>query len=98
MDRHKAKLNSFLEKQVKILQKKILDLSEVVIPQDNYRPFRGKILSATNDMLRDLQAEIDKNYNVNYDPKVIHEDVIEIRPMTKGKDDKRGNGYGNEID
>lgn len=98
MDRHKAILNSFLEKHVKILNKKILDLSEVVIPQENYKAFRGKILGATNDMLRDLQSEIDKNYKINYDPEVKREHIIEVQPrISKGKDDKRGKGYGNEV-
>lgn len=97
MDRHKIKLQSFLEKQVKILQKKILDLSEVVLPSDNYKPFRSKILSATNDMLRDLQAEIDKNYNINYNPSIIHEDIVVIQPSKfdysyKGKERKERYG------
>ena len=80
MDRHQEKLISFVEKQIKSLQKKVLDLSEVVVPSENYKPFRAKILGSTNDLLRDLQAELAKNYQIKYTPTNIVEDVVIIQP------------------
>lgn len=78
MDRHKQKFCSFLEKEVKSLQKKILDLAEVVLPQENFKTFRSKVLGATNDLYRDVQFEVNKNYNLKYDPATVCEDIIQV--------------------
>lgn len=78
IDRDKVKLSSFLEKNLKSLQKRILDLSEVVIPKQNYPAFRSKVLGITNDFRRDLEKEIIDNYSVKYDPKTLVEDVVRV--------------------
>ena len=42
-NKDKKRLACYLERQTKALQKKILDISELVIPQTNYPQFRSKI-------------------------------------------------------
>jgi len=83
MDKHKEKFLDFVEKQIKSLQKRVLDLSEVVVPQDNYIQFRSKILGSTNDLLRDIESELETNYNLKYEPSVIREDVVQIKPSPR---------------
>jgi hypothetical protein len=87
IDRDKAKLSSFLERNLKVIQKRILDLSEVAIPKQNYSAFRSKILGITNDFRRDLEKELLDNYNIKYSPKTVVEDIVTIvdadkKPLT----------------
>jgi hypothetical protein len=85
-DRHKEKLFLFLDQEIKSLQKRVLDLSEVAIPEETWRAFRSKILGVTNDLKREIQKEITNNYMVKYDPKVVYEDVIVISNSAKKKE------------
>lgn len=79
MDKDLKTLNVFLERQVKFLQKQILDLTEVTVPQTNWKALRSKLLGVTNDFRRDLQNELETNYKIKFDPKDLFEDVIEVK-------------------
>lgn len=85
-NKDKKRLACYLEKQTKTLQKKILDLSELVIPQSNYPQFRSKILGITNDFRREVDREIELNYSVSFDPRTICEDIVEITNTSSIKD------------
>lgn len=91
-DRNKKKLSDFVERQIKSTQKQILDIAELVIPQGNWKAFRSKVLGITNDLRRELEKEIETNYSVKYDPRVVYEDVIEVQPAKKqGTFNRSGN-------
>jgi hypothetical protein len=80
LDRDKTKFVEFIERQIKFVQRQILDLAEVSIPPDNWKVMRSKILGITNDLRRDIEQELDKNYALKYSPDVIYEDIVQVRP------------------
>ena len=87
VNRDRTKFVEFVERQIKFVQRQILDLTEVSIPQDNWKVMRSKILGVTNDLRREIEQELDKNYSIKYSPSVIYEDVIEV---ISGKNSRTG--------
>lgn len=79
VSRDEKKLFDYIDKHFNKLQKKTLDLSELVIPTENWDKYRAKMLRIANDVRRDIQQEISDNYNLKFSPKVIYEDVIEVK-------------------
>lgn len=78
-DKDRKRLSDSIDRYIKSLQKQILDISELVVPPTNWKAFRSKILGISNDIRRDLVSEIDLNYTVQFTPKTISEDIIEIK-------------------
>lgn len=82
-DLHKKKFSLFLQSEIKSLQKQILDLAEIAVPASNWKPLRSKLLGVTNDFRRDIEQELNKNYNIKYAPGTQYEDVVQIKPIIK---------------
>ena len=91
LDRNQQKLFTFIDKNFNKLQKKILDLSEIVVPQGNWDKYRAKVLRISNDIRRDIEQEVLDNYNLKFDPKTVYEDVIEVGSNTTSEDKEKGN-------
>jgi hypothetical protein len=87
----KIHLTDSIDKQIKLLQKQLLDISELVVPQTSWKAFRSKVLGISNDIRRDIITDVELNYKVIYEPNTVYEDVIEVvtrRPINKGKEEK----------
>lgn len=78
-NRAQRKLFEFLQKEIRQLQKQILDLTEVSVNPNNWKVMRSKILGITNDLKRSLEQELSLNYSIKFDPSIICEDVIEVK-------------------
>jgi hypothetical protein len=96
VSKDRQRLSNFIDKQVRILQKKILDISELVVPSDHYSAFRSKVLGMTNDFRREFEKELSQNYSVKFDPKVIYEDVVEIVNYNTQPLARKGDRHGKE--
>lgn len=73
----KNRLNDFIRSESKSLQKQILDICELVFPQEenyNWDVFRKQILDVINDQRRRLEKQIRYNYSVEFTPS----DIIKI--------------------
>lgn len=82
LERSKEKLKRDIEKSVLKSTDEILNIAEVAIadPQ-RYKTFRGKVLRAANDAIRDVKKNLDLHFTVSYIP--LTEDIVEIqRPRT----------------
>jgi hypothetical protein len=70
----------------------------MLVPNEKWNSFRSRILDITNGARRELEADIEKNYDVKYNPSTICEDVIEVRPPVTGRlsytRQDKGKGYG----
>jgi hypothetical protein len=75
----KVLLQAFLEKNFKSIQKQLLDIAEFVIPQENYKAFRSKLLGITNDFKRDLDLELTEKYSINLKTDVVSDSIIVIQ-------------------
>jgi len=97
-EKDRKRLSTFVDKQVRLLQKKVLDISELVVPAANYSTFRSKILGITNDFRRELEKELELNYTIKFDPKIVCEDIVEVTNF-KGQPlvfkERKGEGNGN---
>lgn len=78
MSKDKQRLSDTLDRHIKALQKQILDITEIVVPSQNWKAVRSKLLGVTNDVRREIVNEIDLNYSIEYTPKTISEDIIEV--------------------
>jgi len=76
--RDRQRLLESIDKRVKSLQKQILDISELVVPAANWKAVRSKLLGVTNDIRREISTEVELNYTIEYTPKTILEDIIEV--------------------
>lgn len=98
-NKDKQRLTDSLDRHIKALQKQILDITELVVPQQNWKAVRSKLLGVTNDIRRDLSSDIELNYSVTYTPKTIAEDVIEVNGAKfQGVTYKERRGYGSGED
>ena len=79
----KSYLSDSVDRQIKLLQKQLLDISELVVPQSSWKAFRSKVLGISNDIRRDIITDIDLNYKVEYTPNTIYEDVVEVVSCSK---------------
>jgi len=92
--KHLDYLNKLILSKIKKAQKEILDNTECAIEgQDRWLAVRSRILGATNNAVREIQNELQRNWEVKHNPQIIHEDVVEINRPVKEKEntDKDGN-------
>jgi len=75
----KERLANQISSEIKLLQKQVLDLSELVVPNERWGYFRKKILDITNNARRNIESKLIRDYQVKYDPTDICEDVVEVR-------------------
>jgi hypothetical protein len=95
----KQRLAESLDRHIKALQKQILDITELVVPQQNWKAVRSKLLGVTNDIRRDLTLDIELNYSITYTPKTVSEDVIEVNGSKfqgVSYKERRGNSNGED--
>lgn len=95
MSKGKERLRHRIQQEFKSINKQILDLAELVVSQEQYPQFRKKILNITNDVRRNIEQDLDLNYDVSYDPATICEDVV-IVGQGKHRIDKNRKGLGND--
>ena len=75
----------------------MLNLSEMLVPNDKWESYRSRILDITNNARRNMEEELKQNYNIKYDPAVVCEDIVEVRsPATRSLSNKLRRGKGNE--
>lgn len=72
-----------IERQIKSVQKQLLDISEFIVPPDNWKQFRSKILGLLNDMRRDIDSQISERFSVEFEKKGLYQEVIEVRDVNK---------------
>lgn len=75
-DRSKGKLKGLIKDEITTLFENVLDFAHVACPPSTYPQLRSKILRVGNNCIRNLQGQIDKNYDVEY--KATNEEVIEF--------------------
>lgn len=76
MSKGKERLRHRIQQEFNSINKQILDLAELVVSQEQYPQFRKKILNITNDIRRNVEQDLELNYDVSYDPATICEDVV----------------------
>ena len=88
-DRSKVKdwsikrLQSYVKTSVTKMFEGMLDFSEVAVGEENrYKALRSKILRLANDAIRNINNEIEANYDVFYNG--IGEEVIKVRSGREG--------------
>lgn len=100
MSKGKERLRLRIQQEFKSINKQILDLAELVVSQEQYPQFRKKILNITNDIRRNIEQDLELNYNVDYDPRTICEDIVVIGPgknrINKNRRGSGKDGKGNE--
>jgi len=87
-DKSREKLKNLIkDKVIHTGGRSVLDLAEVAIGnKESYNRFRAKALRILNNLVRDLQAEIDSHYVVNFDSKM--ESIVEFN-KGEGKNDSK---------
>jgi len=75
-----------LEQEFNLVNKQLLDLAELVVPEQNFNQFRKKLLNITNDSRRKIQNEVELNYSLEYQPSVIREDIVVVGNSSKKVD------------
>jgi len=84
LKRSKDKLKRDLEKRIMRGVDEILDIAEVAIgDSQRYKPFRSKVLRAGNNAIRDLKADLDRQYKVLFVPTT--EDIVEVQSFSVRK-------------
>ncbi len=83
-DREKVKewsnkrLQSYVKDEITKSLERILDYTEVgVADNQRYQILRGKILRVSNDAIRSINSELDRNYEIEF--KGIGQDVVRIK-------------------
>lgn len=79
----KTYLTDSIDKNIKLLQKQLLDISELVVPQTSWKAFRSKVLGISNDVRREIITDIELNYEIKHTPNTVYEDVIEVIHVNK---------------
>jgi len=80
-NKSKEKLKGCIQTEITELFEKVLDFAEVAIPSpETYKRFRSKVLRIGNNAIRNCQQELDKNYDVGWNPQIKSEDIIEVGP------------------
>ena len=69
----------FIENDINLLQKHLLDLIEVVVPREQWDIIRSKVLRLTNNSRRNLCLEIEENYNIQPVKRAEYDEIIEVR-------------------
>jgi len=76
-DWSQAKLQDFIKGSITKMFEGMLDFSEVAVGEEKrYKALRSKILRLANDAIRNINSEIDNNYNVSYTN--INEDIVKV--------------------
>jgi len=83
MGKDKEIFKKKLEQEFKSVNKQLLDLAELVVLEQSFPQFRKKLLNITNDARRNIQNEVELNYNIEYDPSVLREDVVVVANSSK---------------
>lgn len=90
MDKDKERLRSFISLQIKSINRDVLNLAEMLVPNEKWAAFRGKVLDITNKARREIETELETNYNIDYSPAMVCEDIIEVRTGTEnGKSSRK---------
>lgn len=90
-NKHEALLSKTIESIIKKAQKEILDNAECAIEgKDRWTAVRSRILGATNNALREMKKELQRNWLVKYTPHTVYEDVVEVVSPVQGKENKYG--------
>ncbi|MFA5396087.1 MAG: hypothetical protein WC346_08780 [Methanogenium sp.] len=77
VDRHREKMNNMVNDEITRMFEKVLDYAEVAVPNgDQYKKLRSKILRVGNNCIRNIQKDIEKNYDVKY--RAQSETIIEV--------------------
>lgn len=77
IDRHKIKMDNMIKDEVTKMFEKVLDYAEVAVPNsDQFKKLRSKVLRVGNNCMRNIQKDIEKNYDVKY--KAQSETVVEV--------------------
>ncbi len=95
MDENQAKewalkrLQAYVKNSVTKMIEGMLDFSEVAVGDDSrYQALRKKILRLANDVHRNINTEIEGNYEVIYTG--IREDVVKVIPNERKGEIKNG--------
>lgn len=78
MSKGKDRLRRQIQQEFKSINKHILDLAELVVSPDHYQQFRKKVLNVTNDVRRNIESDLELNYEVEYEPSTICEDIVVV--------------------
>ena len=82
--KHLSFLNKTIDRIVRKTQKEILDNTQCAVEgKDRWNAVRSRILGSTNNAARELKKELQRNWEVKHAPEIIHEDVIEVKPLVK---------------
>lgn len=77
-DRSKQRLKQDVKKCVTQMFSSILDYTEIAVGDPvRYKTLRAKILTVSNDAIRELERVIDSDYTVEFIPT---NDVVVVRP------------------
>lgn len=77
VDRHRVKMDNMIKDEVTKMFEKVLDYAEVAVPNsDQFKKLRSKILRVGNNCIRNIQKDIEKNYDVKY--RAQAETIVEI--------------------
>lgn len=77
IDRHRLKMDNMVKDEITKMFEKVLDYAEVAVPNsDQFRKLRSKILRVGNNCIRNIQKDVEKNYDVKY--KAQAETIVEI--------------------
>ena len=67
IDRHRLKMDNMVKDEITKMFEKVLDYAEVAVPNsDQFRKLRSKILRVGNNCIRNIQKDVEKNYDVKY--------------------------------
>ena len=82
------RLQAFVKDEITKMFEKILDYTEVgVADNQRYQILRGKILRVSNDAIRSINSELDRNYDLEF--KGIGQDVVRIKNRKGDGHDRR---------
>lgn len=77
IDRHRAKMDAMIKDEITKMFEKVLDYAEVAVPNgDQFKKLRSKILRVGNNCIRNIQKDIEKNYDVKY--RTQAETIVEV--------------------
>lgn len=77
IDRHKVKMDNMIKDEITKMFEKVLDYAEVAVPNgDQFKKLRSKILRVGNNCIRNVQKDIEKNYDIKY--KAQAETIVEV--------------------
>jgi len=79
-DKSTEYLKKYLHTQINSIQRQVLNISEMLVPNEKWPSYRSRILDITNNIRRKIEVEVEDNYKIKYDPSTVYEDIIEVHP------------------